>query len=68
MVWCDAENAFVNGQIYTGKTGSSTETNQGERVVRELSQEFFNSGRSIICDNFFTTLSLAKHLFSKKLH
>ena len=63
----DAENAyFVNGQICTGKTGSSTETNQGERVVRELSQEFLNSGRSITCGNFFTALSLAKHLFSKK--
>lgn len=68
-IWClcDSTNAyFLNGQIYTGRTGNSTEKNQGERVVRELSLKYLNTGRNITTDNFFTTLPLAKFLFSKK--
>ena len=65
-IWClcDSTNAyFITGQIYTGKSGSSVEKNQGERVVKELTYGLLDSGRNITCDNFFTTMSLAKYLF-----
>ena len=68
-IWClcDARNAyFINGQIYTGKDGTSPERNQGERIVRDLSNKFLDKGRNITCDNFFTTMSLAKYLQSRK--
>ena len=68
-IWCicDAENAyFLNGQIYTGKSGNSTEVNQGERVVRDLSKNYLHSGRNITTDNFFTTMQLSKYLLQNK--
>lgn len=64
-VWwiCDAENYYpLTGQIYTGKSASRGEVNQGERVVKHLAASFKGSGRNITMDNFFTTLSLAQHL------
>lgn len=68
-IWClcDATNAyFLNGQIYTGKIGEKTETNQGERVVRELTEKYTGAGRNITCDNFFTSMNLAKYLLQRK--
>lgn len=43
------------------------ELNQGENVVKKLVKEFENSGRNITCDNFFTSLALARYLLTKKL-
>lgn len=66
-VLADAKNAYLcNAQIYTGKQSNLVERNQGERVVLELSQPFLNKGRTITCDNFFTSVSLAKRLLYKK--
>ena len=69
-VWwvCDAKNFYpLIGQIFTGKTGTSREINQGERVVKYLVITYKNSGRNITMDNFFTSLPLAKHLLSWNL-
>lgn len=69
-VWwvCDAKNFYpLTGQIHTGKTGASREINQGERVVKDLIVTYKISGRNITMDNFFTSLSLAKHLLSWNL-
>lgn len=66
-VWwvCDAANSYpITGQIYTGKQLSGRETNQGERVVKDLCARFKGSGRNIVTDNFFTTLPLARLLIS----
>ncbi|XP_050338292.1 piggyBac transposable element-derived protein 4-like [Bactrocera neohumeralis] len=49
-VWwiCDATNAYpLHGQIYTGQTETGRETNQGERVVKDLSAKYQGSGRNI---------------------
>ena len=57
-IWaaCDAKNGFVcNTQIYTGKIGLVPEKNQGERVVMDMCGPFLNKGRTVTCDNFFTT-------------
>ena len=68
-IWClaDSNTSYLcNAQIYTGKVGNKTEENQGERIVRELSDPFLDKGRTITTDNFFTTMSLAKYLRSRK--
>ena len=54
-VWwiCDAANGFpLKGIIYTGKMGNTRDTNQGERVVKELAIGFKGSGRNIRMDSF----------------
>ena len=69
-VWwiCDAKNSYpLKGMIYTGKTGNTRDVNQGERVVKELAVLYKGSGRNICMDNFFTSLTLAKHLLSWNL-
>lgn len=42
------------GQLYTGLAPN------GERVAKELCEMYKGSGRQVTCDNFFTTLDLAK--------
>jgi len=69
-IWwiCDAENYYpLAGQIYTGKSSTRREINQGERVAKDLVAPYKGSGRNITMDNFFTTLPLAKHLLSWNL-
>ena len=48
-IWCLCEATtahFIYSQIYTGKSGSRPERNQGERIVRELSANFLDHGRN----------------------
>lgn len=70
-VWwaCDATNGYpCQGIIYTGKKdGQVRETNQGQRVLLELSEAYKSSGRTIVADNFFTSLEAVKILQSKAL-
>ena len=43
-IWClaDAKTSYlVNVQIYLGKVGNTPESNQGERIVRELWSWFY---------------------------
>lgn len=66
-VWwaCDAKTKYpLQGKLYTGKEGEQRETNQGENVLMSLANRYTNSGRTIIADNFFTTLDAAKRLSS----
>lgn len=65
---CDAATYFpLTGQIYTGKINNTRDVNQGERVVKELVEQYKNSGRNVTMDNFFTTISLADTLQSWRL-
>ncbi|KAF2879851.1 hypothetical protein ILUMI_26308 [Ignelater luminosus] len=69
-VWwvCNARNPYpLTGQIYTGKVTAARETNQGERVVKDLCHRYKNSGRNVTMDNFFTSLPLARLLLSWNL-
>lgn len=70
-VWaaCDSTNYYVtNLQVYTGKDEDEpTESNQGKRVVLDLTQNLSLSGRNITTDNFFTSLDLAKELERKQM-
>ena len=54
--------------MYHGKDGGSgQESNQGTRIVLDLAEVIENSGQNIVCDNFFTDLSLARKLLQEKL-
>ena len=70
-VWaiCEANTSYAwKMQVYTGKNSTiGREVNQGARVVKDLVKEIENSGRNVTCDNFFTSVSLARDLLQKKL-
>ena len=53
--------------VYTAKTGDLAEVGQGQRVVLQLTENFYNSGRNITAANFFSSYSLVSQLLSKKL-
>lgn len=67
-VWwaCDAKSKYpLQGILYTGKPiGGEREEKQGEKVLLKLATPYKNSGRTIVADNFFTTLEGAKKLAS----
>ena len=69
-VWmlCDVGTSFAgNLQVYLGKGPDGIpEKNQGARVVKDLSQYVYNSGRNITTDNFFTSYNLAQFLLTQK--
>lgn len=63
-IWtlADCETWYVkNFDVYLGKVGAKSETNQGQRVVLQLSS-CLNSGHNITTDNFFTSFPLAHQL------
>ncbi|XP_037942532.1 piggyBac transposable element-derived protein 4-like [Teleopsis dalmanni] len=47
---------------YGREVGATREINQGENVMLQLSKAYTNSGRTIIADNYFTTLAGVKRL------
>ena len=68
-IWClaDSKTSYLsNAQIYTGKSGNKSEDNQGERIVRQLAEPFLDKRRTITTDDFFTGMSLAKYLRTRK--
>ncbi len=64
---CDTETSFAHRmQVYTGKEqNTAPETSQGKRVVLDLTEGL--QGRTMVCDNFFTSLSLAEELRQRKM-
>ena len=69
MLIGDAQSFYpLNSKIYTGKSPDTNRAvNVGETVVKNLVHHWENTGRTIICDNFFTSLNLEKYLMSKSL-
>lgn len=64
----DSHSCYVyNCQVYLGKEGNLPEIGQGKRVVEQLAQPIFGSGRNITTDNFFTSVPLAESLWGGKL-
>ena len=67
-IWpmCDnGTNYICNLQAYLGKVGSAVERHQGARVVADLAEPLFGSGRNITIDNFFTSYALGQTMLSK---
>lgn len=67
-VWwaCDAKTHYpLHGNIYTGKNPSGERaTNQGENEMMRLASKYSKSGRTIVADNFFSSLEGCKRLMS----
>ncbi|GBP09225.1 PiggyBac transposable element-derived protein 4 [Eumeta japonica] len=65
-IWwaCDSKTKYpLQGKLYTGRQeGAEREVNQGENVMLQLARPYANSGRTIVADNFFTSLEGAKRL------
>ncbi|KAE8278148.1 hypothetical protein D5F01_LYC23788 [Larimichthys crocea] len=64
---CDVKISYAwRLQVYTGKeTGRPAETNQGMRVVLEMTEGL--QGNTVTCDNFFTSFGLSEELLRRKL-
>ncbi|XP_050338294.1 piggyBac transposable element-derived protein 4-like [Bactrocera neohumeralis] len=65
-IWwaCDSQTKYpLQGILYTGKKdGGERKVNQVENVLLKLVKRYQNTGRTIVADNFFTTLTGAKQL------
>ena len=62
----DSSNAFVcDFDIYIGREAGRqiSEYGLGYNVVMKLMQNYLNQGCHLFIDNFYTSLTLAKHLF-----
>lgn len=53
--------------IYTGSADQSAGLGRGYDVVMSLMPQYFNSGRNLTVDNFFTSVDLALKLLEKKI-
>ena len=63
-IWANCENpsGYVwNSQVYTDQISFAPEKKQGQRVVLDLVKGL-GQGCGVTCDNFFTSLELAKEL------
>jgi len=63
---CDATTSYpLKGEIYLGRQpGQQRDQNQGQELVKRLTQPWHRSGRNVTCDNFFTSTSLAEELLA----
>lgn len=67
-VCADVQNSYCcTFDIYAGQIGRTPEIGQGERVVLQLVEPYYGSGRNITADNFFSSLQLTRSLLSKRL-
>ena len=66
---CEAKTGFaLNGKIYTGRQQNrEPERELGKKIVLNLLQPFYKSGRNVVTDNFFTSHSLAVELIKQDL-
>ena len=69
LFWiCDAKNGYALQSIpYCGKLNNEREVGLAENVVLKLSERYFNSGRNIFMDRFFSSHSVAIKLLEKGL-
>jgi hypothetical protein len=66
----DVETAYLLDTIpYVSKSADNdTNTTEcGKKMVETLARQFFGSNRIIGCDNYFTSIPLAKTLYENKL-
>lgn len=66
---CDAENGYaLSGTIYSGKSSDGVrEVGIAEKTVLNLSSFYFNSGRNVFIDRYFTSRSLCCNLLQNGL-
>ena len=69
-IWtlCDSATFYCcNMEVYLGKRGNTPEKQQGQRVVKQLTNMWKHSGRCVTTDNFFTNITLAEELLDSKI-
>jgi len=64
---CGTNGYTYNVQVYAGKSQVDGK-GLGCRVVLDLSQMYLNAGRTIITDNFYTSVPLAYELLKNNTH
>ena len=66
---CDSDNYYCwNLQFYCGREEERDATvSLGEHVVLSLTEKLSRSGRNVTCDNFFTSLNLARQLRARNM-
>ncbi|CAK1594697.1 unnamed protein product [Parnassius mnemosyne] len=57
---------FLNAYPYFGKDETPPK-NLGQHVVMHLMKPFLNKGRNVTTDNFFSSVSVAQNLLSKRI-
>jgi hypothetical protein len=65
---CDSETSYpLRGDVYVGKQpGSSANANNVKDLVKRLVRPWYNTGRNITMDNYFTSCELATDLLAVK--
>jgi Transposase IS4 len=70
-IWwcCDGITSYpLNAEIYLGRQpNEQRDVDQGSRVVKTMISPWCGSGRNIVGDNLFTSVSLADHLLTQGL-
>lgn len=66
LMMCDSGTKYmVNGMPYLGRGTQTNGVPLGEYYVKELSKPLYGSCRNITCDNWFTSIPLAKNLLQE---
>lgn len=68
-IWwnCDSVTSYpLKGEIYLGRQpGGERQVGLGATVVRNTTRPWLNTGRNVVCDNFFTSIPLAEDLLQE---
>ncbi len=70
-IWilADVSTAYcANFQVYLGKVTATPEKGQAVRVVKDLREHIYKTGRNVTTDNFFTDYQLAKCFAARKAY
>lgn len=66
---CDPLGYTFRLKVYAGKNDPTTgEGRHSDKVVMELLENYLNEGRTLVTDNFYTNLNLAKDLLIRNTH
>lgn len=65
---CGQGGYTFNAKIYAGKQLRPTNQPVASQVVMELMQPILQTGRTLVTDNFYTSVSLAHQLNDKNIH
>ncbi|KAF4514013.1 UNVERIFIED_CONTAM: hypothetical protein B566_EDAN018641, partial [Ephemera danica] len=64
---CSTTYYPLNTIPYLGREGNQRAVGLGSQVVLSLTEPYYNTGRNITCDNYFTSYALAMELQGKGL-
>lgn len=65
---CTPEGYTYSLMVYTGKDEEKSGEGHGYDVVFRLTKDLLDEGRTLIADNFYTSVSLAEALLKKKTY